>query len=101
MKIGDDYDIGRIGIADWRQLARACAIDEGHLVTLLAGMANELPEKIAAAREQALSDGLSQSIVAPLADQLLGHVAQRRATISGVTSAKSHPIRKARRRAAP
>jgi serine/threonine-protein kinase HipA len=96
MKIGDHYDIGRVGIADWRKLARACAIEEEYVVTLLAAMIDSLPGEIAAAREQAVIDGLSETVIAPLADQLLKHVGQRRATIRSTVSSKSRPDGKAR-----
>jgi hypothetical protein len=48
-------------------------------------MAKALPDEITAARDQALVDGLSESSVAPLAQQLIDHVGERFATISAVT----------------
>jgi serine/threonine-protein kinase HipA len=85
MKIGDHYDFRRVGLADWRKLARACAIEEERVLTLLTDMAKALPDEITAARDQALVDGLSESSVAPLAQQLIDHVGERFATISAVT----------------
>jgi serine/threonine-protein kinase HipA len=84
MKIGDSHDIRRIGIADWRKLARDCTIDEERVLNLLTGMAKALPDEISAAREQALSEGLSEIIIAPLAQQLITHVEERFATITAV-----------------
>jgi serine/threonine-protein kinase HipA len=84
MKIGDSHDIGRIGIADWRKLARDCTIEEERVLNLLTGMAKALPDEISAAREQALSEGLSEIIIAPLAQQLITHVEERLATITAV-----------------
>lgn len=77
MKIGDHYDIWRIGMADWSKLARTCGIEEERLVTMLRAMAEALPDEISAARDQALAEGLSESIMAPLAQQLIGHVRER------------------------
>jgi serine/threonine-protein kinase HipA len=96
MKIGDYYDIRRVGIADWRKLARDCTIEEEHVLTMLTGMAKALPDEISAAREQALTEGLSESIIAPLAQQLIKHVGERLATIT-VTSSRSSARAKARR----
>jgi serine/threonine-protein kinase HipA len=84
MKIGDSHDIRRIGIADWRKLARDCTIEEERVLNLLTGMAKALPDEISAAREQALSEGLSEIIIAPLAQQLITHVEERLATITAV-----------------
>jgi serine/threonine-protein kinase HipA len=96
MKIGDYYDIQRVGIADWRKLARDCTIDEERVLTMLTGMAKALPDEISAAREQALIEGLSEGIIAPLAQQLIKHVGARLATIT-VTSSRSSARVKVRR----
>lgn len=81
MKIGDHYDVWRIGMADWRKLARTCGIDEERLITMLRAMAKALPDEISAARDQALAEGLSESVIGPLARQLIGHVRERLAAI--------------------
>jgi len=88
MKIGNSYDIGRVGMDDWRKLARDCAVEEERVLTLLTGMAKALPDEISAAREQALIEGLSESIIAPLARQLITHVGARFATITAVRSSR-------------
>jgi serine/threonine-protein kinase HipA len=85
MKIGDHHDFRRVGIADWRKLARACAIEEERVVALLTDMARALPDEISAARDQALTDGLSEGSVEPLAQQLIRHARERFATITAVT----------------
>jgi serine/threonine-protein kinase HipA len=85
MKIGDHYDIGRVGIADWRKLARACTIEEERALAMLTNMAKALPDEISAARNQALIEGLSKSIIAPLAQRLIEHVGERLAAIIAVT----------------
>jgi serine/threonine-protein kinase HipA len=77
MKIGEHYDIARVRLADWRNLARACAIEEDAVIGMLTEMAKALPDAISAAQAQALTDGLSRSVVAPLARQLIQHVRER------------------------
>jgi len=101
MKIGDSYDIRRVGLADWRKLARDCMIEEERVLTMLTGMAKALPDEISAARDQALIEGLSETIIAPLAQQLIKHVGERLATITPVRSSRSPVPVKARRRGDP
>ncbi len=88
MKIGDQYDIARVGLADWRKLARACAVEEDRVLALLTDVARALPDHISAAREQAIADGLSEKVVAPLARQLIRHAKERLASIR--TGERSH-----------
>jgi serine/threonine-protein kinase HipA len=88
MKIGEHYDIAKIGIDDWRQLARMCAVAEEHLLTLITEMASALPTHIAAAREQALADGLAERAVLPLTRQLIAHSRQRLEAIMGPRSSR-------------
>lgn len=97
MKIGDHYDIWRIGIDDWRKLARASMIDEERVLTLLTDMAKALPDEISAARERALMEGLSENIIAPLAQQLIDHVGERLGTITGVKFSRRPASGKVRR----
>jgi len=97
MKIGDYYDIRRVGLADWRKLARDCTIEEERVLTLLRGMAKALPDAISAAREQALIEGLSEKFIAPLAQQLIKHVGERLAAIDAVTSSRGSAPVKTRR----
>jgi serine/threonine-protein kinase HipA len=94
MKIGDHYDIRRVGLADWRKLARNCTIEEERVLAMLTDMAKALPDEISAARDQALIEGLSETIIAPLAQQLIKHVGERLATITTVGSSRSSvPVR--------
>lgn len=97
MKIGDYYDIRRVGLADWRKLARDCTIEEERVLTMLTGMAKALPDEISAARDRALTDGLSETIIAPLAQQLIEHAGERLATITAVRSSRSSVPVKTRR----
>lgn len=77
MKIGDYYDVARVGIAEWRKLARMCSVPEDRVLAMLTGVARELPDHISAARDQALEDGLDKAVITPLARQLLAHVKER------------------------
>src|SRR5207244_2664817 len=63
MRIGDSYDIRKIGMADWRKLARECTIEEDRVLTMLTDMAKALPDEVSSARDRALLEGLSESIV--------------------------------------
>lgn len=98
MKIGEHYEIARVGSADWRNLAHACAIDEGRVISMLTEMARALPDEISAALAQARVDGLSDKIITPLAQRLITHVHERLASITAATSASTPLRRRARRR---
>lgn len=50
---------------------------------MVTNMAKSLPDEISAAREQALTDGLSESIIAPLVQRLVGHARERLDTLRG------------------
>ena len=77
MKIGEHHDIAQVSIADWCKLARACAVREDRVLGMLADMARELPDHISAARDQAIAEGLDESVVSPLAARLIAHVTAR------------------------
>lgn len=83
MKVGDHYEIARVDAADWRKLARTCALEEEHVINMLIDMAKTLPDVIAAASTRALEDGLPERAMAPLADVLIAHVNERLASITG------------------
>lgn len=85
MKIGDQYDVGRIGVSDWRKLARACAVEEERVLAMLGEMARALPDHVSDAREQAIADGLARRVVVSLARQVVGHVKER----AGVVGARA------------
>ena len=97
MKIGEHYDIALVRLSDWQNVARTCAVEEEGLVAAIADMAKALPDEISAAHAQALSDGLSKGIIAPLAEQLIRHVHDRLASISTVSAAKRTVSRRVRR----
>jgi serine/threonine-protein kinase HipA len=98
MKVGQHYAIPRIGREDWQTLARACAIEEKRVFDLIAQMAENLPQAIAAATAQALADGIADKIVTPLSNQLTQHVEARLASIA---VGRSHRTPVTRRRPHP
>jgi serine/threonine-protein kinase HipA len=83
MKIGDHYDIARVGATGWRRIAHACAMDEDRLLSMAIDMARALPDHIAGARQQLLKERLSKSIVSPLAEQLVAHAQRCLEALSG------------------
>lgn len=86
MKIGEHYDVARIDVADWRSLAQNCAVDEERMLAMLIELARAMPDHVAAARDQALADGLAPGIVAPLAEQLIAHSEDRLASLAAPRS---------------
>lgn len=88
MKIGEHYDIAQIDIADWRRLAQRCAIEEERVIALVTQMVLAMPDHVAAARKQALADGLTAAIVVPLSDQLIGHSGERLASLTASRSTR-------------
>lgn len=86
MKIGDHYDFARVTPADWRTLARSCALDEEQIIGMLTDMARALPDAVSAAHAQARTDGLSERSVGPLAQRLIAHASERLASITATRS---------------
>lgn len=84
MKIGGEYDIPLIGLAEWRKQALICGVDADALVNRIRQMADMLPDVVAAARKQALQDGIDRSIVTVLAAKLIEHAALRRAALQTI-----------------
>lgn len=95
MKLGNHYEIARVGLADWRKLAKDCAIDEDRVVKMLIDTASALPDHISEARDQALRDKLAAGIITPLAQQLIAHVKARLMTVTGTPRASKLRRRKA------
>ncbi len=86
MKIGDHYDFARVTPADWRTLARSCALDEEQIISMLTDMARALPDVISAADAQARTDGLSEPVLGPLVQRLIAHASDRLASITATRS---------------
>lgn len=96
MKIGDHYEFALVTPADWRALARSCALDEEQIIVTLTGMARALPDAVSAAHAQARSEGLSERVLGPLAARLIAH---GRDCLESITARRSSGT--ARRRARP
>ncbi|MGH8291620.1 MAG: type II toxin-antitoxin system HipA family toxin [Steroidobacteraceae bacterium] len=86
MKIGDHYEFALVTPADWRTLARSCALDEEQIIGMLTDMARALPDVVSAAHAQARTDGLSERVLGPLAQRLIAHAGARLATITATRS---------------
>ena len=94
MKMGEHYDIARVGLEDWQKIARACAVEEEGVIAMISEMAKAIPDEISAARDQALVDGLSEDTVASLARKLIRHAHERLASIAAVRAKRrSHSVR--------
>jgi serine/threonine-protein kinase HipA len=97
MKIGDHDDIGRIGIEDWRKVARTSALEEDRILAMLTDMGRALPDHISGEHEQATTEGLSEKVVGPLARQLIEHAKERLAAITGGSYSRRSTPGKSRR----
>jgi serine/threonine-protein kinase HipA len=86
MKIGDHYDIARVTSTDWQHVALSCAVDQERVISMLTEMARVLPDVVSAAHAQARADGLSERVLVPLADRLIGHAGERLESITAVRS---------------
>jgi serine/threonine-protein kinase HipA len=93
MKIGAHYQIARVGVEDWHHVAKTCNLAQEQVIAMVTSMAKALPDEIAAARDQALKDGLSRSAIIPLAQNLIAHAQERLASLIPITS-RSHRLRK-------
>ncbi len=82
MRIGDQYDIPRIGFTEWQAIASACSVNQETLLNRLRDLGGALPDVISAARDQALTDGLNREVITTLATVLIKHAKARRATLN-------------------
>jgi serine/threonine-protein kinase HipA len=89
MKIGDHYDMERVSLTDWQNLARSCALDEERVTSMLTQMARALPDVVSAAHTQARSDGLSEKVIGSLAEQLIANAGKRLASLTAPKSSGS------------
>ena len=93
MKIGGEYSIPLIGLAEWHKQALACGLDPETLVDRIREMADVLPDAVAAARQRALQDGLNRSLVTALAAKLIEHAASRRLALQTLAHRPRRKIR--------
>jgi len=89
MKIGDHYDMERVGLTDWQDVARSCALNEEAVISMLTQMARDLPDAVVGARTQARTDRLSGKVVGSLAEQLIANAGKRLATLTAPRSSGS------------
>ena len=97
MKIGEHYDIARVGREDWQKLAHSSATSEEKILATIVEMAESLPNAISSAQSQAVLDGLAEQAVTPLAQQLTQHVRACLAAVTAVRS-KGRPYGRSRKR---
>jgi len=64
-------------------------MDEEHVIGMTTQMARPLPDAISDARTQALSSGLSEQVISPLARQLTQHVRERLTSMTAPRSSTS------------
>ncbi|MET4261430.1 serine/threonine-protein kinase HipA [Bradyrhizobium sp. S3.12.5] len=83
MKIGGDYELSQIGLRDWQKFARETRLDPDKVIAGLICMAEQLPDIVAAVREQAQKDGLDNAIVGRLAERLIARAKQCRRLLGG------------------
>jgi serine/threonine-protein kinase HipA len=85
MKVGDRYEISRIGLAQWRQLAKSCGLEEDRVIDVATRMAAALPDHVTDARAKALADGLNAAVIEPLASMLIDHARKLHGLLTTVT----------------
>lgn len=90
MRIGEHYDIARVGREDWQQVALSCAVAEETILGMIVEMAESLPKAISSAHTQAMMDGLAEKVVTPLSQQLTKHVHECLAAVATART-KSRP----------
>ncbi len=70
MKIGDEYRLHHIGMAQWRKLAKDVQADPEDLIDRARTMALELPDRLADEIKRAREDGLDHAVIDRLALEL-------------------------------
>ncbi|TYL92638.1 type II toxin-antitoxin system HipA family toxin [Bradyrhizobium rifense] len=84
MKIGGDYKLSQIGLRDWQKFARETRLDPDKVIAGLISMAEQLPDIVAAVREQGRKDGLDNAIIGRLAEHLIARAKQCRRQLGGI-----------------
>ena len=75
MKIGRSYRLRDVGGREWRRFARDVRLDPEALLRRMEHLADRLPDRAAAVREEAASQGLKHRII----DRLCGSLTERAA----------------------
>jgi serine/threonine-protein kinase HipA len=84
MKIGGEYKLSQISLRDWQKFARETRLDPDKVIAGLFSMAEQLPDIVAAVREQAQKDGLDNAIIGRLSEHLIARAKQCRRLLGGV-----------------
>lgn len=72
MKIGDRYRIRQIGLREWQKLAVDLRLDADALVSRLARVTQEIPDRLADIGREARAAGLEHPIIDRLITRLVG-----------------------------
>jgi serine/threonine-protein kinase HipA len=83
IRVGGEYRVRDVGLAQWRKLAQQVRFDEGRLIDRLVEMAEQLPDAVSAVRKSARHDGLSQPVVERLEQRIIERAAECRKTLAG------------------
>ena len=70
MKVGGEYRLRNIGLRHWQKLAAASRFDEAILIDRIRAMAQAMPDRAAAVREQIEGEGLSHVTIARVCKRL-------------------------------
>jgi serine/threonine-protein kinase HipA len=71
MKIGDEYELGQIGLHQWQKFAREMRLDVDKLRSGLIQMAEQLPDLVTNVHAQAQKDGLDNATAGRLTKELI------------------------------
>lgn len=71
MKIGDEYQLLKIGLRQWQKLAREVRLNADETIDRIRNMAGQLPDEVSDARRRARAEGLDQGITDRLATRLI------------------------------
>jgi serine/threonine-protein kinase HipA len=81
MKIGGEYRLRDVGIADWRQLALELRLDGDALAERVRGMASELPDRLADEVRLMRGAGMDHPLIGRLAGALMDRAAWAQACL--------------------
>jgi hypothetical protein len=70
MKIGGDYRLRDIGLAEWKKLAREVHLDADMLIGRISAMVERLPDELSMIRARAQAEGLNLPIIERLTKRL-------------------------------
>ena len=71
MKIGGKYKIWDVGIREWSKLAAELRMDEAALIEGIAGMAREMPDRVAEIAREMTNAGLKHPVIGRLSTRMI------------------------------